>query len=143
MAGFSTQERFMLRNVIAVFCAFLICGSIGCGPPEVKPPPSAQVKGTITLNGSPLPTGEVVFSIVGQPPKTLTVTNGAYAGEATVGKNKVEVHSYKESAPTSGLSTDTVSKEDIVADQFGYQSTLTADVQGGGANEFNFDVKSK
>lgn len=107
------------------------------------PPPKAAVKGTITLNGSPMPSGEIVFTMMGQPESRLTVTNGSYTGEALIGVNSVGVFSYIESPPDSGLSTDEVKKTNIVAQRFSYQTQLTADVKAEGNADFNFDVATQ
>jgi hypothetical protein len=133
----------MLRNAFVVSCAVTICITLGCGPAEVKPPPTGPVKGTVTLNGEPMAAGELIFSIPGEPVQQIPVTNGAFSGQAPVGKNKVEVYSYQESAPTSGLSTDTVKKTNIVSDQFNVRSALSENVTAAGPNEFKFAVTSK
>jgi hypothetical protein len=132
----------MFRNLLIVCLGLLMVATLGCDAGGPKPLPTAAVKGTVNLNGQPMAAGEVVFT--GElGPKVLAVTNGTYAGEAAVGKNRVEVHSYKEVPSTSGLSTDTVSKEELVAPQFNSSSTLTADVTAAGPNEFKFDVTGK
>ncbi len=88
-------------------------------------------------------TGDVVFTVPGQPEQRIPVTDGAYSGQAYVGQNNVGVFTYKEEAPTSGLSTDTVNKVNLVADRFSYNTTLTADVTADGPNEFKFDARTK
>lgn len=90
-----------------------------------------------------MPSGEVVFSTPTEPAKTIPVTNGAFTGEAFVGKNKVQVNSYKEGPPLPTDLTKAPTKQNIVADQFSAQSTLSAEVTAAGANEFKFDVTAK
>ncbi len=126
---------------VMVACTFGMLA--GCGPAPVKLPPKAAVKGSVKLNGAPLANGEIVFTIPGQPEQRLTVTGGSYTGEATIGMNSVGVFSYIESAPTSGLATDTVQKTNIVAQRFSYQTQLTADVKADTENEFSFDVSTQ
>jgi len=80
----------MLR--IGSFLALLlVCFLAGCGPAEVKPPPTADVKGNVKLNGQPMASGEIIFAVEGQPSQTIAIANGAYAGKANVGKNQVKI----------------------------------------------------
>ena len=120
--------------------------AVGCAPAMPKLPPLAPVKGIVKLDGQPMASGEIVFSLPGQPEHRIPVTAGAYAGNAMVGTNAVGVFSYIESAPDSGLSTDTVKKTNVVADRFSFQTKLSAEVKEAkpeAPNEFNFEATTR
>ena len=117
---------------------------IGCDGAGKNAPAVVKVKGTVTLDGNPMPDGEVMFSIPssGTAPSVMNVVNGAFSGEAKVGENRVEVYAYKDGPPST---TDpmTPTKVNFIPDRYGSQSTLTAAVTKDGPNEFKFEVKSK
>jgi hypothetical protein len=128
----------------SLFC--LVVGALlvsGCGPEAPKQAPTAKVKGNVKLDGKPMESGEVTFSVPGEPVRTLAVSGGSYSGEAVVGQNKVEVASYKEGPPLSTDPTGKPTKTNIVAGKFNFQSTLSANVAASGENNFDFDVTSQ
>jgi len=133
----------VVRFTIGMLYALAMAATLGCGTEAATLPPTAPVTGTITLDGRPMATGEVVFVVPGEPEARLPVTNGAFSGEAYVGQNRVGVFTYREETPDSGLSTDTVKKVNLVADRFSYNTTLTAEVTQSGPNEFTFDAKTR
>lgn len=135
------MRSFVLAMMLVVSAVF-----VGCAPSMPKLPPVAPVKGTVQLDGKPMATGEIVFTLAGMPEHRIAVNNGAYAGEAMVGANQVGVFSYIESAPDSGLSTDEVKKTNVVADRFSYRTTLTAEVKEAkpeAPNELNFTATTR
>lgn len=133
----------MVRFAVAIFCTLVIGNSLGCGTNTAQLPPTAPVTGTVTLDGRPMATGEVVFTVPGEPEQRIQVADGAYTGNAYIGQNNVGVFTYREEAPTSGLSTDTINKVNLVAAQYSYNTTLTADVTADGPNEFKFEARTK
>jgi len=129
-----------MHRLILCFC-FACALSAGCAPPPKGAAPAAKVKGSVSLDGAALPVGEIHFTIAGYPPRKLTIDKGAFAGEAPIGKNNVEVYVFVEKPSEKPGQT---SKVNTVDEKFwGPNSTLSADVQKGGANEFKFDVASK
>lgn len=115
----------------------------GCTP-TAKGPTLVPVKGTVNLDGKPLAEGEVMFSLPGEVPATIPVVSGAYSGQAGAGKNRVEVRAYRPGKPlVMGDKTFPVAKENYLPAKYNTQSTFTADVTAGGANDFKFDVTSK
>lgn len=133
-----------MRSFVLLLLASVVL--TGCTPAMPKLPPLAAVKGKVQLDGKPMAKGEIVFSLAGMPEQRIAVTDGAYTGQAMVGSNKVGVFSYVESAPDSGLSTDSVKQTNIVADRFSFQTTLTAEVKAAKAdapNEFNFEAATR
>jgi len=88
--------------------------------------------------------GEISFSLTGEVPQLLQVKDGAYSGKAYVGKNRVEIRSYKAAEPVEmdGKIVNEGSKENILPAQYNSSSTLSAEVTAAGPNEFNFEVTS-
>lgn len=133
---------------VFVLSAVLVVSTLlaGCNQEVSNLPPLAPVKGVVKLDGRPMPTGEVVFSLPGLPEQRMPVNDGAYSGEAMVGANQVGVFSYHESAPDSGLATDEVKQTNVVADRFSYHTTLTAEVKAAkpeAPNELNFEATTR
>jgi hypothetical protein len=115
--------------------------NVGC---KSKPStPVGKIKGTITIDGGPIPTGEIHFVAPGVPPQVLEIKNGAFEGQAPVGDNKVEVFIYVEGPPVEKYG-GARSKTNTVPDRYwGANTTLAANVTAGGPNEFKFEVYSK
>lgn len=132
-----------------MYRALLLCLAVtlaalaGCTARADKPPASGPVKGTIKLDGKPMPTGAILFEVSGQPPRTLTVTDGAYSGEVLQGDNKVQIMMYKDGPPLTTDPEKKPTKMNVLPARFNYQSKLTAKVEAAGANEFSFDVQSR
>jgi len=133
------MSRFLFGIVLC--CAAIV--STGCGSEQNGLPPVAPVKGTIQLDGQPVPKGELHFGMSGVPPQVLPITNGAFEGKAPVGKNKVEFFIYQE-GPPSGKYGGAASKVNVApAKYWGPNSTLEATINASGANDLKFDVTSK
>lgn len=131
----------LVRAAALVLLAGCFLGCTGSsGPPTV---PLEKVSGTVKMDGKPMPGGEVRFAVPGQPVKTMEIKDGAFAGEAHVGKNNVEVVWEKEGPPHPMNPKERI-KVNAIADRFsGPNSVLEAEVTAGGKNEFTFDVTSK
>ena len=134
----------MSRKVWLILFGLVILGTSGCsGSSKKGPPPKSAVKGTVTLDGKPVPEGEILFSVSGEVPVPLPIKDGSFSGEATVGKNAVSVSVYKAGKPTS-TDPKTPTKINIIPAKYnGPNTTLSADVAEGGANDFKFAVTSK
>jgi hypothetical protein len=128
----------------------------------------ANVKGKVTYNGSPIEKGEIAFTHEGQPPMTMKIVDGAFNGQAMVGRNKVAVTAWKKNptaarrlsehaqiqmrgyqekfkhekkgGPISEYDPTTVN---YIPPEWGAQSKETRVVEAGSANDFEFDVKGK
>ena len=133
----------MFRGIVcSVIVALVLIGSVGCTP-TAKPPTMTAVKGTVNLDGKPMPDGEISFALPGQVPTTMPVQNGAYSGQAGVGKNRVEIRAYRAGTPVKmGDQTFGGDKENYLPAKYNSASTFTAEVASGGANDFKFDVTS-
>jgi len=124
-----------------LFCLTMLV--IGCQESAPSLPPTVPVKGTVNLDGKVMAEGEIVFAMPGQPGIYLPVANGTYAGDANIGKNKVEIRAFKANNAKSGLASDVGTKMNYLPAQYNTNSKLEANVIQSGANEFKFDVKSK
>ncbi|MFM7072263.1 MAG: hypothetical protein ACKO38_10780 [Planctomycetota bacterium] len=118
---------------------------VGCGPSEPKGPKMVAVKGTVSLDGKPMDSGEVIFTAPGNAAAaSFEVKGGAFSGQAAIGDNKVAVMSYKQGeAVEMGGQKFGGEKVNFIPAQFNHQTTLSAKVADGGANEFKFEVTSQ
>jgi len=89
--------------------------------------------------------GDIRFVLEGQAPTVFPVSNGAYAGKANAGKNRVEVRAYRKAAPSpTALATDDPNaRVNYLPDRYNSQTTLQAEVKPGAANDYPFTVTSR
>jgi len=132
----------MTRCCLAICLGTALVWSAGCGSPQTGPS-STTVKGTITLDKKAIPTGEIHFSVPGVPPSALTITDGNFSGEASIGKNQVEVFIYVEGPPSEKYG-GTRSKTNVAPGKYwGPKTELNATVIASGPNEFKFELTSR
>jgi hypothetical protein len=105
----------------------------------------APVKGSITLDGQPMESGEVAFYTPGLPPAVIPVTNGAFAGQACVGENRVRINLFSKEPNFVDMAGEQVEAppKNLIAPQYNMETVLTAQVGAEGANEFKFEVTSQ
>ena len=117
---------------------------VGCGSSDLKGPKLLPVKGTVTLDGKPMETGEVIFTASGNAAvAAFEVKGGSFSGEAAEGENKVAVMMYKDAPPIMmGDQKVEGQKTNVLPAKYNHQTTLSAKVAESGANEFKFDVTS-
>ena len=114
----------------------------GCSPPEPKSRPTADVSGTVTLDGKPMPDGEIFFVNVSEGvQEVLPVKDGRFTGKASLGQRKVEIRSYREVPPAKEVvemygADAPKTKENFIPTNFNTETTLTADIKAGAALEF-------
>jgi hypothetical protein len=118
----------------------------GCSGSKVAP--EYPVKGTVTLDGSPMTEGDIYFiDTATSTSSVLPVTNGQFAGKSEAGTFKVEINQFREETvqadPTGYTPPGNTTKKNIVLPEFNAKSTLKAEVTASGPNEFSFDAKSK
>ena len=128
-----------MRRTVAI--AFLII--LGCGPREAAP---VSVRGIVTLDGKPLPEGQISFSTLGQVPTILSIRDGRFDGNVSPGVKRVEVGVYRPAtipkelagapAPPEGL------MENTLPVRYHAQSTLTATI-GDTPKDLEFSLTSK
>lgn len=134
----------MYRFLLAIGVALAIVWNCGCsGPPPKGLPPATSVKGTVNMDGKPVPTGEIHFSVLGAPPSLLKITDGTFSGEAPIGNDQVEVYIYVDGPPNPKYPGVPI-KVNIVPNKYwGARTVLKATVKAGERNEFNFDITAK
>jgi hypothetical protein len=122
--------------------AFIVCAAqAGCGGP--KQLPTAEVAGTVNLDGKPLPDGEILFADVAQGANNiLPIKDGKFSGRATVGQLRVEIRAYRDVAGNTEMygSGAESSKENYLPAQYNTESTLNATVPKEGAKALEFAV---
>ena len=130
--------RIATGSVVLLAAAFC-----GCGPTPRKAATTIAVKGTVNLDGKPMPTGQVQFSVPGEPVQQFPVSNGSFSGQANEGTNKVEFAMFKDGPPLTTDLEKKPTKVNALPSKYQFESKVTADVKAGGANEFKFEITSK
>jgi hypothetical protein len=90
-----------------------------------------------------VPSGELHFVVPGYPPRILEVKDGAFEGEAPIGKNKVEAFVYVEGPPSEKYKNTPIKKNVVPEKYWGPDTVLEANVNPGGNNEFKFDMATR
>jgi hypothetical protein len=123
------------------FLLFLLLTAVGCGGGGKAAYP---VSGTVTFDGQAVEEGDILFVPV---PLSSAVEGGKIEGgtfkfQATAGKKRVEIRA---SRPDPKLKNPMgkPTPVDYIPAKFNSESTLSADVEAKGTNEFKFDLKSK
>ncbi|MBO0698962.1 MAG: hypothetical protein J2P46_11255 [Zavarzinella sp.] len=114
----------------------------GCQNSAQTAPAQAKVSGTVNVDGKPMESGQILFNVGGQAPRTLEVKNGAFSGEVFTGKNRVEVVLLKEGPPNPMDPKTRIQVNSIAPEFWGPNTTLHADVTSSGATGLQFDVRS-
>ena len=141
------MKQNKIASMLVVVALFTFVA--GCGGSAVNDQPDlGQVKGTVTMDGSPLADVQVVFRPdKGRASSGKTDSSGnyelVYVGDekgAKIGAHKVSITTPQQDTPEEGESTKKA-KEKIPA-EYNAKTTLTADVKAGD-NVFDFELKSK
>jgi hypothetical protein len=136
---------FLTRHTIAVTIGLGLVLSVGCN--SKSPTGRYTVSGAVTFQGKPLEQGTIEFAPEGGAASGTVITGGAYTVPERQGLRpgpyQVRIYSSdtaaSEPAPEFPGQPTKVAKERIPA-QYNSKSTLTAKVQEGGSNQFNFDI---
>lgn len=132
----------MNRRIVSCCTAMAIFGlffMVGCGDGG---PVRCEVTGTVTLDGEPLETGQVLFLPVdGQGPSdACPIVAGAFEGEVALGSKQVEITATKEvPAAQEGGMPDYIN---LVPAQYNTSTTLTAEVTESGLEPATFALDS-
>lgn len=127
----------------------LLTLSSGCGSDGNKP--GVELKGSVTLDGTPLSTGAITFIPINQGTSVgATITEGAYlipaAQGAQAGEYRVEIDSSQptgkqiQSAIGDSLEAEFIN---VIPEQFNRNSTLKVIVKPEGDHIHDFEIKSK
>lgn len=133
----------MCRLCLASYWVLALVWNCGCTPAQSGATPVAPVKGVINIDGKSIPTGEIHFGMTGVPPRVLQIKDGAFSGEAPVGKNQVEVFIYVDGPPTEKYGGTRTKRNTTPARYWGPNTILAATVNAGETNEFQFAITSK
>ncbi len=129
-------------NHILYFATLLVSITllVGCGTVS-DAPETATVKGTVTLDGKPLPEGNIVFDpIDGKGGSSAgVVKDGEFEFLSQFGSKRVSISDSRDSG-IKGENGETVF-ESTIPEKFNNKSILTAEVKKAGENNFTFDLK--
>jgi hypothetical protein len=118
----------------------------GCTPARI-PEKAFPVKGTVMLDGNPLPDGTITFSIVAQGSVvSLPIKDGKFEGQATAGKQRVEIRAFRADAANDmykGTAMEGSMKTNFLPAKYNTESTLTAEIKTEGTTELKFEVTSQ
>jgi hypothetical protein len=125
----------ILLNAVVLFG---LTGCAGSGKPKYL------ARGKVTFDGVPVEDGHINFipaqrdtAVEGGP-----IENGEFEFEATAGPKRVEIRASKMDPKLKNPRGEPVPVDYIPA-KYNSQSTLTAEVTADGANQFNFELKSR
>ncbi|QDT45535.1 hypothetical protein Pan241w_56600 [Gimesia alba] len=130
------------------FCAiafFLFSVLAGCGK-NADGPKLITVSGKITLNGEPLPEGDIIFRPADGQGHAYAgkIQAGTYSIETEVGKKKVEIKSMRDvpGKTTEDNPGEVVNvREQIVPTKYNSESTLEIAINEGGADSADFTLE--
>lgn len=117
-------------------------------------PVTYPISGSVTLDGKPLETGEILFrSEAAAATFAGKISAGKYSLSATAGKKRVEITSTQivpgKQGQRGGTPGDPISEsntahvyEEIIPADYNHKSTLTADVIPKGSHQINFALQS-
>jgi hypothetical protein len=129
-------RRTWLAWIIGVFLL-----PVGCGP---SGPATYPVSGTVTLDGKPIPDGDVILN--GLDPVVSAdagkIKDGKFQFRAKAGKKTVFLQATRRVAEAKGPMGDAV-YEDYIPAEYNTASTLTVEVKSDGPNEWEFKLVSK
>jgi hypothetical protein len=98
------QDRWLPRTMLLLIVGAGLAS--GCGRARTQAM-RVPVKGKVLLDGKPLPSGRISFNAMnGEPPATMQIQNGSYAGQAIVGRNRVMITSSKSSSMKKTMGFD-------------------------------------
>jgi len=134
------DRPFVCRMAIvaASACVFLI----GCQRPP-SGPPTYGVTGTVTLDGKPLASGDVMFypETADMPAAWGTLKDGTFTLRAVAGRHRVEINALG-GEPVTVSPIDPPIYKSIVPARYNTASTLTAEVSPTAPNQVEFSLES-
>jgi hypothetical protein len=141
LSGAGIERERIVRNKLSWLA---LCGAalllVGCG----SGPRTYKVVGTVTLDGEPLPDGDIQFlpqdralSIDGG-----RVEDGEFEFQAKPGTKKVSIRAARPAPGLKAVNGDPINV-DYIPDRYNSKTTLTAEVAAKDKNEFEFKLTSK
>jgi hypothetical protein len=130
-----------LRVVVILAACSLI---FGCDSGKRGEPAKFPVKGTVTIDGKPLPQGLVYLKTVATGAiDTFDVKEGKFEGKAQQGERRVEVCVYEKVPPKPNDPMSRETQKNTIPARYNRDSKLTVTVSPSGPNEFEFQVASR
>jgi len=121
---------------------------VGCGDAE---PPRLPVTGKVSLDGKPLPTGQVTFvPLEGRTAAVAEVRDGVFQADRSTGpapgRYQVEIYAVEPTGkkiPNPDAPGSTIDEErDLVPDRYNVRSELVAEVKPDADNSYEFSLTS-
>lgn len=134
-----------MRLSCACIAPFLLAALAGCGETGL---PKAKVAGTVTLDGKPLETANILFVSADNTTTTtaLTIADGAYGGEVAIGKMLVRISSLKAVGKEKAYDTPDSPLRDIYEEQvparYNANTELSAEIKAG-EQKLDFPLKTQ
>lgn len=137
---------------LSIFVIALTAMSSGCGGTDMD---RATVSGNVTLNGKPIPLGDILFVPQNGPAWSAKITEGHYSTEGTkgvpVGVIKVQIEAFRQPPGYRGPDPNesfgdetTVPLEQYLPARFNIDSKLSMSIEpGSGSVEKNFDLNTR
>lgn len=135
------------RYLILVFAGAVLLGFAGCS--GQKGPKKVSVSGEVTLDGNPIPDGEVIFRPTDGEgtPAAGKIKDGKYTLECTPGPKKVTVTAMRSVAGAKGGKLETgeeaVNVEQYIPKKYNDKTELTADVGDSNQSGVDFPLTTK
>ena len=132
----------MLRMMlVAIGTIFILVAGCDSGGPQ-------SVSGTVTLDGQPLPSGDILFvpESGDQGADAGKIEDGKFSFTSKPGKMKVQITAQREVAGKTerGAMGESLAKtEQYLPPRYNTATELTAEVTPGGSNRFEFPLQSK
>ena len=130
----------MRHSLLAICGAGLLLAVPGCGGSEGN---FHQVEGSVTWDGVPLPTGDIVFFPEEKEfgPDAGKIKDGKYNVKVREGKKRVEIRAVRPVPGKKGpMGEDAI--EDYIPEEYNAKTTLTAEVAKG-KTHFDFPLTTK
>jgi hypothetical protein len=116
--------------------------ALGCGKDDK--PKTGTVKGKVTLDGSPMTEGKIVFDgESGVPAAEFDVKAGEYSGTVIAGKKTIRISAFKTvPGPKGMVGYEKGIEQNYLPAKYNTASTDIKEVKEGD-NSFDFEVKTK
>jgi hypothetical protein len=137
-----TNDRRRIQRWHVAVALLVLLGPAGCGSRGVT---LVRVSGTVTFDGEPVKTGEILFRAAdgAVPSHAGPIVAGRYQARVSPGTKRVEIIATRPPAKVvenpSG-SGEPTPVEMYVPDHYNARSMLTADVTAAGPNVFDFQL---
>lgn len=134
------------RTILCLTVALFQVALSGCGSSDG--PTTCRVSGTVTFDGQPIPSGQIVFeSVDGQTGSAAgKIERGQFSFRAVPGKKRVKVLAVREvpgKFDESNPGERVPLKEMYIPAKYYAQTELIAEVVPDGQNQFDFPLSGK